>query len=417
MTLLNNFRIYGHFVEQPNVIRSVGHWAAGIGGAGGIAALTAADTLKAPPDERRKILTRDALVLGSTALGTVLAAHKLMPLPTPEEAKVATNLFIREVKQVLNDVKDKPALYTALEKDLEQLTDKAKLSRADFRNIITKIEKGAHKDAKQHLAAIFEGEEDLPGFGKELWAKLIQKGDVSKGQEEGEVRKMGNFFAVGGVSVLSGLLGGIAANKVNGVKDPDATVNMFKEGIFQFVANIALCAVGAAGAIVAMSHKPIAEGLAKMGMAGKAIKTAGIGGGLSLGIFGGGVIANKLGHHVVNPLCDKLQGKAPQPVTDPKQGKRKIEFWDAILHLDDVPTALALAGMEIVEPFIPLFFGFSGYRTGIGYRNDAASAHKGKAAQPFLQPSQPMPANMASFGLSDSPVDPKLAQNQNRFYA
>ncbi|MGL1465871.1 hypothetical protein ACSTI9_00705, partial [Vibrio parahaemolyticus] len=37
------------------------------------------------------------------------------------------------------------------------------------------------------------------------------------------------FFGTGLVSVLSGLAGGLAANKINGVQDPNATTNMIKE--------------------------------------------------------------------------------------------------------------------------------------------------------------------------------------------
>jgi len=389
MSLLNKIRVYGSFVEQPQIIRVVGQKAGWIGGLGGVGLLAGADAYHAKPEERQKVLTRDAMVLGSTALGTWAAARKFMALPTEKEAKATVERYIDEVQETLGKFKNSSPSYQELAKDLEKLKaeGRSRLGLNDFRNIIEKIEKNSNKaEVKDHLAKIFEPEEGFPGWTnmfKEMW----QKGSHLEGKEEGEIRKMLNFFVVGGLSVLSGLFGGIAANKINKVQDKDATVNMVKEGVFQFIANIALCAVGAAAAIVGMA--PLQSKFAKMGWAGKGIKTVGIGAGLSLGIFGGGVIANKLGTKVINPLCDKIQGKEPQPQsqTDPNQGKRKIEFWDAILHLDDVPTALALAGLEIVEPFIPLFFGFSGYRTGIGYRNDdATKAGKGNA-QPAQAPS------------------------------
>jgi hypothetical protein len=49
---------------------------------------------------------------------------------------------------------------------------------------------------------------------------------------------------------------------------------------------------------------------------------------------------------------------------------------------------MALAGLEVVEPFIPLFFGFSGYRAGIGYRNnkDEASTSASSATKGVVQP-------------------------------
>ena len=394
MSLTNTIRTFGHYVEQPDVIKSVGKYALIGGSVGGVGALTAMDTYKAQPQDRQKILTRDALVLGSTVLGTWAVGRKLMPLPSTDDAKGAVEFFIKETKKVIDGVKDAPTHYKTLSNQLDALLcqKKLKLNVADYKNIITQIEAGGHPEAKAHLAAIFEGEEEFPGFSPELWKQMTQAGNPSKGIEEGELRKMAHFFLVGGASVLSGLAGGVVANKINGNHDPDATTNMVKEGVFQFIANIALCAVGASAAIFGMQHKPIAKKLAEMGTTGKLLKTGGIGAGLSLGIFGGGVIANQLGRKVINPLCDKIQGKEPQPLAnnDPNQGKRKIEFWDAILHLDDVPTAMALAGLEIVEPFIPLFFGFSGYRTGIGYRND-----EGRKINPTPSQAWPMKANVS----------------------
>ncbi len=429
MSLTNTVRTYGHFLEQPDVIRKVGKYALSLGSVGCVGAITAADAYKAQPQDRPAILKRDALVLGSTLLGTALATHKWMPLPTTQEAEGAVKFFIQETKDVLAGVTNAPKSYATLASELDQLAGKTRLKVNDYKNIIHRITEGEHPDAKKHLAAIFEGEKDFPGFTKELWHKLTQHGDPANGIEEGEVRKMANFFTVGGASVLSGLFGGVLANKVNGNHDPDATTNMVKEGVFQFIANIALCAVGASAAILGMSHKPIAERLAKMGGTGKLLKTGGIGAGLSLGIFGGGAIANQLGRKVINPLCDKIQGKAPQPVADdPNQGKRKIEFWDVILHLDDVPTAMALAGLEIVEPFIPLFFGFSGYRTGIGYRNDdsnksAATQSKTQQApdsQPFQSPTltHPNPFQDQTFFSGQTVYNPwathSLARSQSR---
>ena len=409
------FRTYGNYVEQPGIIRKVGVHAGIWGGLGGVGLLAASDYWKAPQNERQKTLIRDALVLGATAGGTFLAANHFMPLPKIDEAKLVVNKFIDDGIEILKSSAKPNEHYQTLIQDLEKLKGQAKLKVSDYKNIIKKVELNPNlKEAKEHLEKILDkGEEDFPelwkdgGFHKkgwaQLWNKLNAKGSIKKHEgeiievEEGEIHKMRSFFSVGGLSVISGLIGGIAANKINGVKDPNATVNMVKEGIFQFVANIALCAVGAGLAILAMSPKSIATWFANKGALGKGLKTLGIGAGLSLGIVGGGAIANQLGTHVVNPLCDKIRGIQPQPnAQGGNQGKRKIEFWDLILHLDDVPTALALAGMEIVEPFIPLFFGFSGYRTGIGYRNGE------EAMQNQAQPLQT--ANVPPFTVQQFPA-------------
>jgi hypothetical protein len=402
------FRTYGNYVEQHGVIRNVGLKASWVGGIGGIGLLTASDYFRAQPDEKEKVLIRDGLVLGATAVGTFFAARRFMPLPNLEEAKKLVNIFVDNATGTLKGAAKQNEYYQSLVQDLENLKGQTKLKVSDYKNIVKKVQSNPDlQEAEKHLKKIFgEDEEDFPELWKDGWfhkkglqdlkKNLTQKGDALNGIDEGEIRKMGNFFMVGGLSVISGLLGGVAANWVNKVKDPNATVNMVKEGIFQFVANIALCAVGASAAILAMSPKSVAQWFVKMGALGKGLKTLGIGAGLSLGIVGGGAIANKLGTHVVNPLCDKIRGIPPQPnAQGGNQGKRKIEFWDLILHLDDVPTALALAGMEIVEPFIPLFFAFSGYRTGIGYRNGE------EAMQNLAQP--PKMANIPPFPVQQFP--------------
>ena len=417
MSFLNTIRVFGTYIEQPQVIRNVGKWTGFVGGLGGVSALAGADIYNAPPDQRQNVMVRDALVLGSTALGTYAAARKFMPLPTTKEAKGAVENYIDELCEHLAQSPNRPAAFDKLSAELQALKGSAKLKVDDYRKIIKTINEHLKpEEAKKLLQEIFEPEEKYHGF-KEMLKEMWQKGNPAKGEDEGELRKMMSFFVVGGLSVLSGLFGGIAANKINGVKDCDSTVNMVKEGIFQFVANIALCAVGASIALMGMA--PFQSQLSKMGWAGRGLKTLGVAVGLSLGIFGGGVIANKLGTNVVNPLCDKWQGKTPQPQTDPNQGKRKIEFWDLILHLDDVPTALALAGMKIVEPFIPLFFGFSGYRTGIGYRNNkpdqAAPAPRENPEKlppyqnAFNPVSAPMPAPASPFG--NYSAYPSMPQN------
>ncbi len=97
-------------------------------------------------------------------------------------------------------------------------------------------------------------------------------------------------------------------------------------------------------------------------------------------------------------------GKTPALNTRQPQNaeKRKIEFSAAILHLDDVPTAMALTGVKIIEPVILLFFAFSGYRTGIGYRNDA-SAHKPQRASNLYAPLQ-TPQKAGSLLLNSVPA-------------
>ncbi len=367
-----NLRAMGHYLDQPNVVRSYSK-VAGATGVVGLGALMGYDAWKAQPQERKKVLVRDGIVLGSTALGTLAAASVLMK---PPSLKLIQH-EMKELGEKLLQYKDQyPAIQSFLK--AKPFKERQQLNFGELKDLIKgmrateKLDKASIEKDLNELLPLGENEV-LEGKGWELvkairqkLTKVEQKGDIQ--ERSGELWKMLNFFSVGLASVISGGLGGVLANKVNHVQDPDATVNMCKEGIFQFVANIALCAVGASVGLVAVELPKVQQALQKFGPTGARVGKFGIiGTGLSLGILGGGKIANQLGTKVVNPFFDKMQGKAPQPQASPE--KRRIEFADAILHVDDLPTALALAGMEIMEPFIPLFFAFSGYRTGIGYRN------------------------------------------------
>ncbi|WP_373532024.1 hypothetical protein [Vampirovibrio sp.] len=385
MSLAVQARAIGHYLDQPNVVRAYSK-VAGLTGLAGLGALMGYDTWKATPQARKQTVIRDGIVLGATALGTVAAASVLMRPP----AKKLIDYEMKALGQKLTEYKETyPAIKNWLASSPFHL--KKQLQVGDFKTLIKGIQEHSALSSKlrqQHLNDIFPLGDSEPlqyenGFQlpKAIWKKLTKvelKGDMQ--ERTGEVWKMLNFFATGLASVVSGLLGGMAANKVNRVTDPDATVNMCKEGIFQFIANIALCAVGASAGLVAVELPVVHKGLQALGPVGARLGKFGIiGAGLSVGIVGGGKIANRLGETVVNPMFDKMQGKAPDPYEKPE--KRRVEFADAILHLDDLPTALALAGMEIMEPFIPIFFAFSGYRTGIGYRNnDSEKAAEKKSA-------------------------------------
>jgi len=50
--------------------------------------------------------------------------------------------------------------------------------------------------------------------------------------------------------------------------------------------------------------------------------------------------------------------------------ERKPELLDMALHTDDIATAGVLSGFRWIEPMLPLMYTISGYRAGIGYRNN-----------------------------------------------
>jgi hypothetical protein len=412
---INTLKAACYWAEHPNTIRYVEKNAIIPIGLAGMGLLGGSDIWNAQPEERKKIIIRDALVLGATGIGTYIGAmglraqrFKLFPAlmrfdeeEGRKELKDAINHSVAFLKQHADTYS--PELISQIQK-LSEKKDTLKDVLHQRREYFNFFEKMQTK---------FEAKHGSIQNAKALWKKHVT--DLMPPEEnEGfleEAKKAGSFFLVGGLSVLSGLAGGLMANKVNRNKDSDATVNMIKEGIFQFVANIALCAVGAGIALGVVNGEwgpkdttlrkigdQFAEKIAKHPLK-KVFRTGIIGAGLSIGIFGGGHIANWLGRNYVNPFFDKLQGKVHALNEQaPSTGKRKIEFSDAILHLDDVPTAMALAGVKIIEPIIPLFFAFSGYRTGIGYRNDPSVQKPRPPHKVKIQNQIPQPQNKIDLG-------------------
>ena len=360
MSLLVKAASLGHYVDQPAIIRKAQKPAVVTAALAGLA-LLANDVRKAQPgEERRKVAIRDVLVLGATGIGT-LAAYKLImkkeiPLLLPELKELAKRGYDDAfMKLAGKEVKTR--------KEVETLMNGIRAKAKDlFKDDADKIKKMVKQDSERMFPREPEG------------------GIIDDLKEE-----IAPFAVVGLASCLSGFTGGLLANKVNGEWSKEQASKMMKEGVFQFIANIAMCAVGASIGLAAVNKFKINNKLARVGIVGT---------GLSLGIGGGGAIANFIGSRWINPMINKFGNKAgeAQNQQQPKE-KRSIEFWDAILHLDDVPTAMVFAGVEILRPFIPLFFAFSGYRTGIGYRNHHGAKEKAPAfsANPFAKPA-PLPA-------------------------
>ena len=179
------------------------------------------------------------------------------------------------------------------------------------------------------------------------------------------------FMLVGGASVLAGVAGGLIANKLN-TAPPEKNMDVVKEGIFQYVANIVMCGIGAGvGLLVAnlagftKQEKPL-------------LRFATIVAGLAGGIAAGAAIAN--------PLCNKIEQWLPANKQNQSSKGRKLEWQDAILHVDDVPTAFSVAGVQALKPLLPMFFIPSGLKAAMGYRNEEPLAHLSPFDECVLEP-------------------------------
>ena len=160
--------------------------------------------------------------------------------------------------------------------------------------------------------------------------------------------------------MAGGIAGGVSGDKITESKWKDKVPNKLKEGIYQYLANIFLCNIGAGAALGILEKFDIKSKTARfLGM---------LGGILTTGVIGGSVIANYIGKKIINPLISK----------DNKNDLRTPELLDLSLHTDDIATISLLSGLKWIEPSLPLLYSVSGYRAGIGYRNNKEDDSKHK---------------------------------------
>ncbi len=171
-------------------------------------------------------------------------------------------------------------------------------------------------------------------------------------------KEIGWLSVYGAVPVAGGIAGGVIGDKITEKNWKDRVPNKLKEGIYQYLANIFLCNIGAGVALGALE---------KMNIKSKGARCVGmIGGILATGVIGGSVIANYIGQKVINPLISK----------DNKKDIRTPELLDLSLHTDDIATVSLLSGLKWIEPSLPVLYSVSGYRAGIGYRNNKQENQK-----------------------------------------
>ncbi len=110
--------------------------------------------------------------------------------------------------------------------------------------------------------------------------------------------------------------------------------------------------------------------------------------GLFTGVIGGAFASNAVNRGLTNTLnlpegsevngLFNGEGHNSKGWMEGTVGNRGIHWWDAILHLDDVPTALYIAGVHSVESFINVLYGISGFLTGTAGTNYSKPHHENR---------------------------------------
>lgn len=344
---MNNISILGKFLDQPNLIKSFNKTIPGVL-ITGAAAYGLKDTFDAPEEKRGDKFVQNAVVLSSTALSALIATRglKLGKIKIPGLVEIPENNAAEAINGFIksNSKKLKDTTIALLEKSKEKI-----LGFGQVRELI--------KDLKG-----IKGGEDLLNKmippPKELGAKEIA----------GEI---GRLSLLGAIPVVGGVAGGTVACYVTGEKGEEfkkCSKNKIKEGVYQYLANIVLCNVGAAGALGVMETPKVKNFIKEKNINSKFTRAGAMVAGIAaVGVLGGSAIANFIGENILNKLFGDC--KKDKNCFKNLYAERHPELLDAALHVDDIATVGVLSGFKWIEPALPIMYSVSGYRAGMGYRN------------------------------------------------
>jgi len=355
-----NIHAVGKFLDQPILISKLKNQTPKLLASAALA-YGVYDTMKAPKEERKNRGIKNAVILTTVVSTSLISAFGLK---TGKKQLFNGLVNVKNPAEILKDNQfavDKFLKNNNVNYKAKTALNKAKnglLNINDTKEIL-KLENYKHQGTKELFDTLFSKKEDLNA--KEIF------------------KETGRLSVLGLMPVVGGVIGGIAAEKITGENTPKSTSNKIKEGAYQFLANIFMCNVGAAGALFAAERLQNAgkiKALSPMGKLGVIM-----GGIFVTGIMGGSLVANWIGKHVLDPIFDKKQkrtdstdanfkGKNKLRLEKDLYNERKPELLDMALHTDDIATAGVLSGFKWIEPMLPLMYTISGYRAGIGYRNN-----------------------------------------------
>lgn len=277
---------------------------------------------KVPKEERRKEGLKTAITIFTTVLSAIAAPKIASKLTKRKPFSGCSEVINRNKELVNNFIAENP--NTKIKPILEKSINKI-LSLCDVSKLFS-----------EH---------------KELADKLIPPPENIKAKDI--FKEIGYLSIYGAVPVVGGIIGGIIADKVTDKAWKEKVPDKINEGIYQYLANIFLCNIGAGAALGILE---------KMNIKSKAARCIGmLGGIITTGVIGGSAIANFIGNQIVNPIILKKGEKE----------KRTPELLDLSLHTDDIATVSLLSGLKWIEPMLPFLYSISGYKAGIGYRNNA----------------------------------------------
>ena len=327
--MIKSVKLAGKYLDQPLLVSKFKQAVPKVF-VGGAVVYGFNNVRKAPQSEKTNTAINNACVLGATVVSALSApriASKIVRKPYER-------FLEKDIVKKNTELVDRFMSSHKVNKKTEDLLEKAKSKVLSFKEI---------KTLNKNLSSGKGGEK--------LFNTLIPEPENITSKDI--ISEIGRLSVLGFIPVAGGIAGGIAGEKITkGELSKEKTANRVKEGAYQYLANIFLCNVGAAGALGLLE---------KFRVKSKTARVAGmVTGILATGVVGGSVIANYIGKKIINPIFDKDKKSSSE---------RKPEILDICLHSDDIATIAVMSGLKWMEPALPILYGISGYRAGIGYRN------------------------------------------------
>ena len=339
-----NISTFGKYIDQPIILNKLDKKMPAIligGGTLFAVADTYVQSKKHHNQNNKKRFFNNSIVIASTIAASLLGTRGLKI-----NGKKVINGLMERVP--LKDLQAKQTLA------VEKFIDKSKIKDTQILNALNTA-----KTKQLSMKEIELLTKELPASDekKALFSVILpDKKNLNSKEIFSEIKRLS---LLGLIPIIGGVAGGIAADKITNSKRKSS--DKIKEGLYQYLANIFLCNVGAGTALYiaerlekAKKIKPVTP-LKKLVVIFAGISTT--------GIIGGSIAANYISKKVIDPLFgNKNTHKG-------LYSERKPEALDIALHTDDIATAGILSGFKWIEPSLPIMYFVSGYRAGIGYRN------------------------------------------------
>lgn len=326
---MNNLKVFGKFLDQPILISKLNKAMPAIMtiGAGGIFYKNAKDTFEKSQDknEAKKEILKKGIIIATSAASALLAPKIASKIIKRNEIETLETIAKNNQKLIENFIEE------------NNISDKIKPILKKAQNKILSL-----KEIKE-----LSNELNQNKNGQKLFNDLIP--DPINIKAKDIFSEIGYLSIYGAIPVLGGILGGIGADIISKEDCKKTIPNKINEGIYQYLANIFMCNIGAGAALGILE---------KLNITSKSARALGMTSGIILtGVLGGSKIANFISRKIIAPITK----------TNPKE--RKPEALDLCLHTDDIATVSLLSGLKWIEPMLPILYSISGYKAGSGYRN------------------------------------------------